>query len=580
MSRRVRDCITKAEHEAVSRRSTSNTAKSPAPPLRIAMLGWARLALQEREGSGYNLYVSELARELAQRGHLVAFLRSGIDYSLLPVTRIQPTEIWRGVACFSILNSPILSTGNEHFASPETQISSPRLTALVLDFLSTFRPHVVHVHALEGFPFDLIPAIKASGTRVVFTPHNYFLLCPQVDMLHQVRKVCDDFEGGQRCETCMPQRPVSREILARKARLTARRWLGPSIGQAAKSAKAALRRRLRAADAWPNDPIPIREHAGESFTPHTSISQTRPPLPHVLTPPNPNVHERLLDGTIQLRVLNRYGTRRRAAIDALNAADAILCPGDFLRKVHVAAGADPAKTRHLPIGQPHFDLARRHTLDPDRDNLARWTPYSPSPLRLAFFGSTYPHKGLATLIAAIERLDPSVLSRLTLDVHAMGDDAPFRRRLAAHAHAATAVRFLGAYDITSLIATLRAIDACIFPNGALENSPFVVLESIAAGRFVIASRLGASRDLLKSSESGLLVNPADPDDLAIAITSIIQGHLTLPSPHQIRESLSIPTHTEHVTAIERIYASLLGHESASSVEVKPLTPAPEAAVTQ
>lgn len=540
------------------------------------MLGWARLALQEREGSGYNLYVSELARELADRGHVVAYLRSGIDYSLLPVTRIQPTEIWRGVACFTILNSPILSTGNEHFASPETQCSSPRLAALVLEFLETFSPHVVHVHALEGFPFDLLPAIKARGTRVVFTPHNYFLLCPQVDLLHQVRQVCDDFDGGRRCETCMHQTPVSSEILARKARLTARRWLGPSIGQAAKAAKAALRRRLRATDVWPHDPIPIRETTSESFSPATQIERT-PPLPHVLSMPRPDAHERLLDGTIQLRVLNRYGTRRRAAIEALNAADAILCPGDFLRRVHVAAGADPTKARHLPIGQPHFDLARRHTLDPDHDDRPRWTPDSHTPLRLAFFGSTYPHKGLATLVAAIERLDPSVISRLTLDVHAMGDDAPFRRRLAAHTHASTAVRFLGAYDITTLIATLRAIDACVFPNGALENSPFVVLECLAAGRFVIASRLGASRDLLKHQDSGLLVNPADPDDLAHAITSIIRGDLTLPSPRQIRESLSIPTHTEHVNAVERVYASLLGHGQLPSFEIKPMNSSPATA---
>ena len=71
-------------------------------PRRIALLGWARLAAQAKEGSGYNLAASELAMGLAISGHEVHYLRSGMDYSLQPGMFVREVAPWRGVLTLHI----------------------------------------------------------------------------------------------------------------------------------------------------------------------------------------------------------------------------------------------------------------------------------------------------------------------------------------------------------------------------------------------------------------------------------------------------------------------------------------------
>src|SRR6185295_17593838 len=94
-------------------------------PLRIAILGWARLSLQAREGSGYNLSASELAAGLAMSGHRVSYLRSGMDYSFTGRPHVRPFEVWRGVECSDFYNSRNLSPASSNFRNMPGEIASP-----------------------------------------------------------------------------------------------------------------------------------------------------------------------------------------------------------------------------------------------------------------------------------------------------------------------------------------------------------------------------------------------------------------------------------------------------------------------
>ncbi|HVH04489.1 MAG TPA: glycosyltransferase, partial [Myxococcota bacterium] len=153
-------------------------------PSRIAFLGWAQLSLQERQGTGYNFYASELASGLAARGHRVDYLRSGLDYAPFGGPHVRFVEHWRGVACHHLFNSPNLSPAAANFGNLAAERSAPALVATVLAWLDQVGAELVHVHSLEGFSFDVLPAIRASGRPLVLTPHNYWFLCPQVDLLH------------------------------------------------------------------------------------------------------------------------------------------------------------------------------------------------------------------------------------------------------------------------------------------------------------------------------------------------------------------------------------------------------------
>ena len=103
-------------------------------PLRIAILGWARLSAQAWEGSGYNLSASELARGLVMSGHSVAYLQAGMTYRLRKRSpHIVLRERWGGVECFDLRNSPNLSPAASNFINRPTEMGSPPETALVLE---------------------------------------------------------------------------------------------------------------------------------------------------------------------------------------------------------------------------------------------------------------------------------------------------------------------------------------------------------------------------------------------------------------------------------------------------------------
>src|SRR5204863_3240 len=132
---------------------------------RIAIIGWARLSSQAREGSGYNLNASELARGLVLGGHTVRYLAGGMTNRLgflgVGPPHIAKRETWGGIDCYELRNSPNVAPSAMNFRNTRTEIAEPRSSRLVVDWLRSVRAQVVHVHSSEGYALDLIPAIEA-----------------------------------------------------------------------------------------------------------------------------------------------------------------------------------------------------------------------------------------------------------------------------------------------------------------------------------------------------------------------------------------------------------------------------------
>jgi glycosyltransferase involved in cell wall biosynthesis len=508
-----------------------------APPkagtLTIAMLGWARLPMGAAEGGGLNQVVTQLAGALVDAGHRVLYLRSGLDYSLRRGTRIVREGDWRGVECYDVVNSHNLSIGSANFENVPEQIASPTDARLVAEFLKREGVDVLHVHSFEGVSFDLVATVKReAGIAVVVTPHNYIALCPQVDLLHQERRVCDDYEGGLRCVGCLKAPEFSWEMRRRARVQTVRRLTGSKLYDAIKAwARLAVRAMPRGSG----------RRAFEAPAPDGT------PLAEPVEPGRGLAHERLLTNRDRhLVVLNEYGQRRKAGVAALNEADLVLPPGRFLARVHEAMGVDPRKMRLVPLGLRHIDELRTAARRSESFEAPAWTPASQRPLRLAFFGSCWANKGLTVLVEALVALGGS--SRLEVEIHASGDDRTFRQRLGAMDH----VRFCGAFTGEKQARALEWTDVGVFPGLALENSPLVILEMLAAGRFVIASRRGAMEEFVTHGSSGLLFHPGDPGALAGAIASVVRGEVALPTRRAVQES-SHPRSFEHyVDEMQRV----------------------------
>jgi glycosyltransferase involved in cell wall biosynthesis len=149
---------------------------------------------------------------------------------------------------------------------------------------------------------------------------------------------------------------------------------------------------------------------------------------------------------------------------------------------HEGVAADRVVVHH-----PGLDAAWWAAVGRDR------RPAADGPLRLLFVGNDVARKGLPELIAAVEELDGAV----ELDV-VSGDEVAGSTRVRIH-HGISA-------GTPELAAMYAAADALALPSRA-DASPWVVLEALAAGLPVLATRVGAIAEIV--GDAGILVDPGD-----------------------------------------------------------------------
>lgn len=543
-------------------------------PLRIGIIGWARLAQQAREGSGYNLSASELASGLAMSGHRVFGLSSGVRYSLIPGVRLRRGKTWRGVDCAEIVNSPQVAPSVTNFSNAPRDVSVPSVTRVVMQWIDDHRIQVVHVHSLEGYGFDLIEALESSGRPVVATLHNYWFVCPQVDLFYRDKGVCTDYDGGRRCSSCVIKRPAGQERLKRAVFQSLWSVGGPRVAQAAKAGAKGILERVRPTLQNGSSERPLRGPDPElargfdvSEDPFDGcIEHNLPPAPGADLPDPDRMpldeNERILGADHHLTVLNDYGERRRGGAAALSRASLVTPPSDFLRRVHVSMGVEASKTRTVRLGQPHFDQLNRRARRSPYYRQRPWTTESPGPLRIGFFGTTRANKGFEVFVRAVEALPGEVRRRCQLQLHVMGWDVPYKRRLARFPE----VSYMGGYDLIQLIGAGGEYHVGVLSHIWLENSPLVLLEHLHAGKFVISSRLGGPPEWIvgpgESDEhplgNGLMFAGGDHDSLAESIARIVRGEVVIPSSaevHAVTEHLQ--SYPGHIEEVESVYRELL-----------------------
>jgi glycosyltransferase involved in cell wall biosynthesis len=129
----------------------------------------------------------------------------------------------------------------------------------------------------------------------------------------------------------------------------------------------------------------------------------------------------------------------------------------------------------------------------------------PAPV-LAFAGRLTAQKDLGVALAALRGL-PAV--RLLV-----AGEGPEAGRLAAEAPANVA--FLGPLPRREVLGLLRGADAAVLTS-AWENFPHGVVEALAVGTPVIATRTGGVAEIVRDGENGLLVPAGDPEAFAAAI---------------------------------------------------------------
>lgn len=185
-----------------------------------------------------------------------------------------------------------------------------------------------------------------------------------------------------------------------------------------------------------------------------------------------------------------------------------------LRRQLVAQGVARHKIRVVPNG-----------VHAERFAAAERRPEFAGKFVIGFVGSLKPWHGLEFLIEAFRLL--SGIEQAHLLVVGDGPMAKALQRLSQDLPGR--ITLAGAVAHERVPGYLRSMDIAVAPYPPMESfyySPLKVLEYMAAGRAIVASRIGQVADLIEDGTTGLLVPPGDAAALAEAIRFLIE-HATL-----------------------------------------------------
>lgn len=141
------------------------------------------------------------------------------------------------------------------------------------------------------------------------------------------------------------------------------------------------------------------------------------------------------------------------------------------------------------------------------------------PPRILFVGTNMQRKGLPTLIQAA---GPIIHQHPDVQFWVVGKDPsqPRLQALCQEYHVEDAFEFLGWKDQKELPAIYCACDILAMPS-LTEAFGVVLLEAMASGVNVVATRVGGIPEIIQDGQNGLLVPPDNPEQLACAINKLL-----------------------------------------------------------
>ncbi len=148
----------------------------------------------------------------------------------------------------------------------------------------------------------------------------------------------------------------------------------------------------------------------------------------------------------------------------------------------------------------------------------------PQAVHLCYTGNLYPWKGAEILLRAMALL-PKNFHLMIIGGHQEDIEYLQKRAYELGIHNVEYKGFLPRAESLHFVA---AADVLVLPNSGKHpesrfyTSPLKLFEYMASGRPIVASRLPSLCEILKDGENAVLVEPDDPEELALGIKRVIE----------------------------------------------------------
>ena len=224
--------------------------------------------------------------------------------------------------------------------------------------------------------------------------------------------------------------------------------------------------------------------------------------------PRPLVRTRHIAQAVRPHAANRWLYRCGTAF--------VVTVTEAIRRQYVAAGlVEPDRVAALPGGA---DTERYHPLPRDPETYARLGGRPDRPL-VGMIGGLRVMKGHATVVEAAARLGAQGVHPHFVFV-GRGPMEPSVRAAIERAGLGSQFTFAGFVD--DLTATLAALDVVLYTPLESDGMSRVIFEYLAAGRPLIAARVGVVPEVLSDGEHAALVPAGDGEALAQALERLLR----------------------------------------------------------
>jgi glycosyltransferase involved in cell wall biosynthesis len=488
--------------------------------MKILFYNWVQYDDPEKRGGGVAIYQRHhIAKMTEDSRNEIFFLSSGLAYNYFRrKVYYRSTSNIYGKNCrtFEIVNSAVTSPGHSCYDA-DAVLSDAETTRVLLDFINRYGPFdVIHLDNLEGMPAEMLTLKEVyPDTKLILMLHNYYTVCPQVNLWKGEEENCSDFNEGRDCINCLPHR------IDRHAAITAHRlsFFLKTVGITPGSSLYRL----------------IYRNTRIIYRPYSYLSRLLRNLEwkrdHAK---KPNVLEELTSRA------SFFVLRRKTFVSLVNDhVDKVMVVSRRVGVIAEQYGINKNKIQLSYIGTVHAKKQANYSLRQD---------YNDS-LTLCYLGYMRKDKGFYFLLSALESMPNEMAKRINVLFAAGNNDDDAYERIELLCRKFNKVFYINGYTHEQLDEILSEVDLGIIPVLWEDNLPQVAIEMVSRGVPLLTSDLGGAREL--GNNQKFIFRNGDVADFTARIQQILNRDIMLSEYWD--HAMSLVTFDDHVKQLDSIY---------------------------
>ena len=479
--------------------------------MKVLIYNWTQFDDAQGRGGGVSVYLRNIIPELLARENVdITFIGSGQHFDVLKrrpyVQKTKNMFSADGVKSYRIINSTIKAPAHDAFASISKWRTDAVTYRVMKDFISQHGPFdALHIHSLEGISAHIMALQTAfPEMKVIYTLHNYMPYCPQIELLYQNEKFCEDFMDGTKCIGCLNGKRSMNAIIRRErlgSTLVRNGFAGRPIGNFAFGSFMGL---LQLGNAVRYLALDFKAGIKKRFK---NWSRKRE-LPGKWEPINLEdrssvPHLGNLDG-LSAEAKEFAEWRRTNSTILSKQVDLVFAVSNLVRQTVQRIGEDIDNIVPLPLA---MDLHR----SPQQMLEAFDSKTDKSEVTISFIGYSIASKGLPFLLQTFEDFDNEFLRENVRLIIVCRTNAHLRRRLLKLTKRFKRVEIIEGYQRPELPALAHQIDLNIVPSIWPETFNQVTYEMMALGTPSLTSDFVGASELFSQPKTFTYQNASATD---------------------------------------------------------------------